>query len=412
MASEAKHPRILIVDDAPENIIVIKEALGDDYEYSVAIDGTNALRVINLQVPDIIILDVVMPVMDGYEVCQKLKGNQTTKDIPVVFVTSKNEVQDITKGLELGAVDYITKPIEKSIVSARIKNHLSLKWHRDELAKANSNLEMKIASALKQAEELQERQERQVQTIHASRLTTLGEMSTGIAHELNQPLAAISIVAQYFRKTIDMDKLSTEHLTEGVADIADCVSRMSTIINHMRTFARQDNNCNESIDVHATITGALTLIGEQLRLHNIELITRFQQNIPKIICCPSQLEQVWINLITNSRDALDEKNNMSGDILKRLIITTQHNPTDETIDVMFEDNGIGMTEESRNRIFDPFFTTKEVGKGTGLGLSVSHGIITQHNGTFVVDSREGQGTTIRVRLPEKKLQNSNTHTIT
>lgn len=131
--------RVLIVDDAPENIAVLVETLRDEYELSVAVDGMTALEIAAREPrPDILLLDIMMPGMDGYEVCKRLKADPTTADIPVIFVTAMNEVEDEAKGLEVGAIDYITKPISPPIVAARVRNHLELKKHRDLLKDLSS----------------------------------------------------------------------------------------------------------------------------------------------------------------------------------------------------------------------------------------------------------------------------------
>lgn len=154
-------------------------------------------------------------------------------------------------------------------------------------------------------------------------------------------------------------------------------------------------------DIHETIDGALTLLGEQLRLHEVDVVKNFDRALPNIECSPSQLEQVWINHITNARDSMDEKGEKIDNARKTLIIATTYNESDETVDIVFIDNGMGMTEEIKNKMFDPFYTTKEVGKGTGLGLSVSHGIILNHKGKYAVDSNVGEGTTIKITLPTR-----------
>lgn len=279
----------------------------------------------------------------------------------------------------------------------------SLELSRDDLQKAKNELETNI-EALKNAEEEQERQRqqlqiRQAQTIHASRLTTIGEMAAGIAHEMNQPLTGISYTLSFLKKAHELKKLDDDTYCDSLKDIDDCIKRMSRIINHMRTFSRQDTPNTEVFDVHETIEGAFTLLGEQLRLHDIEIVKDYDSSLPTIDCIPSQLEQVWINHITNARDSLDEKSENIGNLHKTVTIATKYNEIDETVDIVFIDNGMGMTEEVKNKMFNPFYTTKDVGKGTGLGLSISHGIISNHKGKYAVDSREGEGTTVTITLP-------------
>lgn len=199
--------KILIVDDEPTNIDLLRSILSD-YEIMATCDGNEALKACSKNPPDLILLDIIMPGMDGYEVCKRLKNNQTTNDIPIIFITAKTSAQDEAKGIELGGIDYIRKPFAYSVVTARIKNHLSLKWYRDELQSANNLLNINVKSLQKADAEnkrlQEEQQKQQAQSVHANRLATLGEMATGIAHEINQPLAGISLTAGFLKKAFEM----------------------------------------------------------------------------------------------------------------------------------------------------------------------------------------------------------------
>ncbi|MBF0382754.1 MAG: two-component system response regulator [Magnetococcales bacterium] len=152
------HPKhtILAIDDTPANIDVVKGVLSDDYIVQAAINGKMALHIIKVKKPDLILLDIMMPEMDGYEVCQKIKTDNELNDIPIIFLTAKSEIDDETKGLNMGAVDYITKPISPPILKARIKTHLELKSAKDSLLKQNEQLEEKVLKRTEQMEELQD----------------------------------------------------------------------------------------------------------------------------------------------------------------------------------------------------------------------------------------------------------------
>ncbi|MEP1448219.1 MAG: two-component system response regulator [Paraglaciecola sp.] len=147
---------ILAVDDTPGNINVVKSVLSEKYSIMAAINGALALKIVEKQRPDLILLDIMMPEMDGYEVCQKLKANPSTRDIPIIFLTAKSEIKDEAKGLELGAIDYITKPFSPAILAGRVKNHLALKEAQEQLAQQNSQLEQKVVERTMQMEELQD----------------------------------------------------------------------------------------------------------------------------------------------------------------------------------------------------------------------------------------------------------------
>ncbi|MCX6145813.1 MAG: response regulator [Candidatus Kapabacteria bacterium] len=181
METSLNERRILIVDDTKENIDVLGGLLSN-YKRSVALNGMKALQIAKENKPDLILLDIMMPEMDGFEVCERLKADPDTRDIPVIFITAKNEVADEVRGLELGAVDFISKPISPPIVVSRVKNHLELKISRE-------NLELKNIELIKTFEELKNTQN---QLIHSEKMSALGQLVAGIAHEINTPLGAIN----------------------------------------------------------------------------------------------------------------------------------------------------------------------------------------------------------------------------
>lgn len=249
----------------------------------------------------------------------------------------------------------------------------------------------------------QKLKETTVQLFQTSKLATLGEMSTGLAHEINQPLTAISLTEVTVRKLLERGLLTEEKTQESMLDIEQSVQRMSKIITHIRTFARQKALEFQEIDVNESVENSFKLFGEQLRLHEIQVTKELAFDLPEIIGEPYQIEQVVINLLTNARDALDDKGNWDPEKLKgwskQLKIKTALKGDWVCIEV--SDNGVGMSAETREKMFDPFYTTKEVGRATGLGLSISYGIIQSHQGKIEVESELGKGTTFLVKLPLK-----------
>jgi PAS domain S-box-containing protein len=241
-----------------------------------------------------------------------------------------------------------------------------------------------------------------IQLIQSSKLATLGEMATGIAHELNQPLSGIRTRAQLVTKALQRGVLKSERIEQNQLEVIQLVDRISNIINHMRIFARQDQQKFSPFKITQSIQGALSLIGEQLRIHAVDVRLDAPADLPLVLGEPLQLEQVLLNLIANARDAMDvraEAERQQGrEFRKLLTIRVRQTPAKE-ICVEIGDNGIGMNEETRARIFEPFFTTKPVGRGTGLGLSISYGILTNHGGRVEVESQTGEGTQFRIHLP-------------
>ncbi|MGK5087431.1 PAS domain S-box protein [Bdellovibrionota bacterium FG-2] len=241
----------------------------------------------------------------------------------------------------------------------------------------------------------------QTQMIHTSRLSTLGEMAAGLAHELNQPLAGISLTAQMMTKMKARQVLTDEEIDKSIHDIDTCVQRMSKIIKHVRIFARQEALQFTSVNVNETIEAAFLLMTEQLRMQKIEVTRSFSPDLPLAHGEASQLEQVWINFISNARDAIieleSEHESLKTPYVGQLSVTTRLESDFILIEV--RDNGIGMKKAIQEKAIHPFFTTKPPGKGTGLGLSIAHGIIESHQGTIEIQSEEKVGTAIVVRLP-------------
>lgn len=256
--------------------------------------------------------------------------------------------------------------------------------------------------ALKQA--YQELQDTQAQLIQSGKLASIGELASGVAHELNQPLMVIRGMAQLVRRSIGKNGLSTNELMEQLEPIERNTKRMMNIINHLSTFSRQPQSDFSSVDINKTIEESFLMLSEQLRLHNIEVKKDLDANLPKVKGEANQLEQVILNIITNARDAVaDCRLNIENSRIKKaeykgmLEIITKKNQN--FVEILIRDNGGGIPAEKLEKIFDPFFTTKEVGKGTGLGLSISYGIIKDHQGEIEVAETGPEGTTFKIKLP-------------
>ncbi len=241
----------------------------------------------------------------------------------------------------------------------------------------------------------------QSQLIQSTKLASIGELATGIAHELNQPLTYIRNSAQTVMMS-GVEELDLEEVQETLELVELGTERMMLIINHLRSFARQTDTEFQSVDVHEIIENSLILLNEQLKLRNIQLEKKYSPSVPRIEGNPHQLEQVFINMLSNARDALDGKKEAC------ITIQTDNGQQDndaQAVVVSFIDNGCGIDPNHLEKIFDPFFSTKEEGKGTGLGLSISYGIIQEHRGTINVFSGD-QGTTFEIVLPMEGKKNS------
>ncbi|HEX7556466.1 MAG TPA: ATP-binding protein, partial [Leptolinea sp.] len=234
----------------------------------------------------------------------------------------------------------------------------------------------------------------QAQLIQAEKLASLGTLSAGIAHEMNNPLAGIKIYTQNLLRFQQKGLLPDELLLSNLTLIDTLVDKMTHIIKHFRSFTRLSTGSFESIDINHPINDALSMLSEQLRLHEIIVTKDLVTDRLSVKGDAIQLEQVLVNLIGNARDAL------IGSSKKELLLRSYHAKDSVVIEVT--DTGCGIPTVNIQKIFDPFFTTKEVGKGTGLGLSIIHSIIESHGGHIEVDSIPEQGSTFRVVLPDLK----------
>jgi len=237
----------------------------------------------------------------------------------------------------------------------------------------------------------QELRDKQEQLVQAAKLATLGELTTGVAHELNNPL---NNTALFVANAIDLIELGVTDKPQILKELRQAMQQVwkaTQIITHLRTFGRAAPASREPIALRAVIEGALSLVQEQLRLHEIEVTVDLGREEPVIVGNPIQLEQVFINLLTNARDAVLDS--------PRKAIRISASVGSTSVEIAFVDTGHGIPSGLERRVFDPFFTTKEVGKGTGLGLSITYGIVKEHGGTIAVESTPSEGTTFLIELP-------------
>ncbi len=236
--------------------------------------------------------------------------------------------------------------------------------------------------------------------IQASKMATLGEMATGVAHELNQPLSVIKTASSFLRRKADNgEPMRTDILRTMAEEIDTHVDRASKIIGHMREFGRKSDVAKEKVQVNNVLRRAVDFFKQQLKLREIEVVEDLDENLPAVLADPNRLEQVFVNLLINARDAIEKKGEQRApkEEVKRILLKTK--VEDAMVAIEVTDTGIGVPEPLLDKIFEPFFTTKKVGKGTGLGLSISYGIVQDYDGTIKVESKEGNGATFIIRFP-------------
>ena len=243
----------------------------------------------------------------------------------------------------------------------------------------------------------------QAQLVQSGKLASIGELAAGVAHELNQPLMIIRGHAQLTQRNIAKGNIKMDTISKQLEPIERNTKRMMSIIDHLRTFSRQSKAEFNPVDINQVIEDSFLMIGEQLRLRNIVVEKNLDHQLPAISGETNQLEQVFLNLITNARDAITDRAQDTPPEEGRedhIVISTQLSATNkECVEILFQDSGGGIPEKDQGNIFDPFYTTKEVGKGTGLGLSISYGIISDHGGKIEILRTGSEGTTFRVLLP-------------
>jgi len=242
--------------------------------------------------------------------------------------------------------------------------------------------------------------EKDAQLFQASKMTTLGEMSAGIAHELNQPLNAIKIGSDFLKKQIEQNRpIPADELHQVVSAVSTQVNRASEIIQSLREFGRKPDFRKEKVNVNETIKDVMKIIGQQLSLQNIKVLYDLGETAPPILANKNRLEQVIFNLVTNARDAIENKSQFKEKQEENIIVISTWSEQKTHLNITISDTGTGIPEKNVPKIFEPFYTTKEVGKGMGLGLSITYGIIRDFEGTINVESQPGGGTRFHLRFP-------------
>jgi C4-dicarboxylate-specific signal transduction histidine kinase len=270
------------------------------------------------------------------------------------------------------------------------QSNLRLENSRKAMIHIMSDLKETTAEVQRREQELREKQE---QLVQAGKLATLGELTTGVAHELNNPLNNIGL---FIGNAIDLIELgladaNPQQIAHELHQAMQQVRKATEIISHLRTFGRAASVSYEPVNIEQVIHRSISLMQEQLRLRQIEVQKHFPAEEVIVMGNAIQLEQVFINLLTNARDALMK--------VTRKEITITCAVKADVVELQVSDTGLGIPPGLEKRIFDPFFTTKEVGAGTGLGLSITYGIIKDHQGTIQVDNRPGEGACFRIQLP-------------
>ncbi len=501
--------RILLVDDNPTNLQVLLQTLsGRGYKLLVAKNGENALNIARKGKPALVLLDIMMPGIDGYEVCKRLKADPETSNITIIFLSALDDTRDKVKGLETGAVDFISKPFQAEEVIARVETQLKIHRLEQALSSRNRQLEAENQRILESMGEgifgvdtegsitfanpaacrltgwdeesvvgfpIIERLQRlnvdasnpvqslmsdmltrgesgveddvslihkdgtpfdaelvcnpmfsddkpnggvmvfrditekkrqkaalakaldnlkiqQEKVTHVSRLSTMGEMAAGFAHEVNQPLTAISNYAQVSQRLVKREPMDIESLCQAMEKISSQARRAGDIISRIRSFVKKPDHCLEKVDCNRLIQDVVRLAEVDARNNGIEIHAGLEEKLPAVRVDPVQIQQVALNLLRNGMEAMQGQPARTEGIW---IKSRQVN--EEFVEVSVKDRGYGLAEGAEEKLFTPFYTTKT--EGMGIGLSVCMSIIQTHGGRLWAERNPEGGTTFLFTLP-------------
>ncbi|WP_045217208.1 sensor histidine kinase [Desulfonatronovibrio magnus] len=371
---------VMVVDDTLENLKLLQDLLGEQgYKVMAFPRGDRALQAAARHPPDLILLDIRMPEMDGYEVCRRLKADERLRDIPVLFISAMNEVEDKVRAFAQGGVDYVTKPFYADEVLARVEVHLRNRALERHLRSYNSELLQKQAL-------LEDR------LLNVEKMNSLSRISAGVAHEILNP---INIISLELKMLLGMNGLSSKMRTELEVCMRH-VRRIIAIADSLRQFSHSGKEVKEPGDINALIAHLLQLYSTQMLIENVKVVTILQPGLPPVLMNTKRIEQVLINIFSNALSAMDES------VDKGITVQTAAVRVEDDVHVRLTiaDKGPGIDKRNLRRVFDPFFTTKEQGKGTGMGLSIAHGIIREHGGRIRAESGEQGGAVFSIDLPE------------
>ncbi len=374
---------ILLVDDVPKNLQVLAAVLYQEgYEIAMADRGKAALELMENVIPDLILLDIMMPEMDGFEVCQKIKSNPKTENIPVIFLTARHETETIVKGFELGAADYLTKPFNAPELISRVKTQIQLKHRTSLLVELNAHLEEKVKERTMELEVAYQK----LSKLDVAKNYFLGLLS----HELNTPLNEIKGFAFMLKNgSIDEDTKEYADFIMQSAERLIKFAEMSMLITSLKSDKYEISK--DEVEIHSTIHESVFTLADFAQQKNIKIITDLIDD--------DLLVKGDFNLLKKSFDLVLSNSIKYCDYNKEVIIKTRI--VDNFVKVDFIDSGNGFSEKSLENIFELFNTTELLNhkEGLGLGLATSKFIIDYHSGIIEVGNNQDKGAYVTISLP-------------
>ena len=407
--------RMLVVDDNPANRDLLRRRLErEGHRVTDAGDGAQALQQLETGEFDLVFLDVIMPVMDGFELLGRLKRHPRLCQLPIIMISALDEIESAVRCIEMGAEEYLPKPFDPVLLKARIGAILEKKRLRDRERRQTAELE----------EALQRLKETQDQLVVQEKMASLGALTAGIAHEIKNPLNFVTnfavLSADLLKDLRDViaparGALSPDDsayldgiladLTTNLERIREHGKRADSIVRGMLAHSRGGSGQPEVVDLNALVAEAVNLAYHGLRAtdstFNVAIETDYDSSLPQVLVVPQDLSRVFLNIVNNACYAAHQKKLQSGDGFRPTLRVSTRNAAD-SVEVRIHDNGTGIPKGAVQKIFNPFFTTKPTGSGTGLGLSLSYQIVVeQHKGTIKVNTEVGHFTEFVITLPKR-----------
>ena len=404
--------RVLIVDDEEGIRKLFAASLSERYECVTAEDAQEALLRLSEKDYALVITDIQMPGLSGVELLRKILSD--FPDVVVIMISGLDRSQRVIDALRLGAYDYLIKPCELDVLELTVSRALEHRILLRDGRRYKQDLERRNTELAAQKGELIRLQ---AQLVHSEKMASLGQLAGGVAHELNNPAGFIysnmetlgeyvsgldQLLSAYdgpitpeiaervarIKQDIRYDSLMSD-LASIIADCQEGAGRIRDIVLNLRTFSRLDTAEVKEVNIHTGIDATIRLLSQYYGSNHITLKREYGE-LPLVNCCAGQLNQVWMNLLTNAAQAIGAA---PGEV--RIATAAK----DGVVSVTITDTGAGIAREDLKRIFDPFFTTKPIGEGTGLGLSISYGIVESHGGAIEVESTPGVGTSFTTLIP-------------
>ena len=397
---------ILIIDDNPTNFGVIVDYLEESgFDILIARDGETGLKRAHIIQPDLILLDVMMPGIDGFETCRRLKADDKTKNIPVIFMTALDTPEDKVSGFNAGGIDYVTKPIEQQETLARIVTHLRI---RDLTLNLNAKIEELNQTQDKLVLKIEELNQTRQELVHSEKMASLGRLVAGFAHELNTPIGiavgsatTLQDEAKKINQLMEQEEVEEDELLSALDSIdkgfnltLSNLKRAANLVNSFkRTAVDQTSDEERAFHLHEVINDIINTLHSHFKKTEIEIALDCPKAL-KIVSLPGALEQIITNLLMNSLIHGFNQGQNAGVIKINVQVNENH------LHLEYADNGNGIAQENLEKIFEPFFSTYRAHGGSGLGMYICYNFITtQLQGTISCESTLGKGVVFHIDYP-------------